>query len=88
MVCVCRVQNLSLRYNNVTDKGAELLGQVLGTTTQQNQKLVSLNLTGNKLTDVGAEHLAKVRQTKVTVLTNNIEIQNSVAIEIFFQIDY
>ena len=54
------VQNLSLRYNCITDKGAQLLGQALGTATHSNQKLVSLNLNGNRISDVGAEHLARV----------------------------
>lgn len=54
------VQHLSLRYCNITDAGAENIGKAIGTTEKQNQKLLSLNLTGNKIADVGAEHLANV----------------------------
>ena len=55
-----RVQYLSLRYNNITDKGAELLGVALGTPQLQNTKLLNLNLNGNTITDAGVAHLAKV----------------------------
>ena len=54
------VQQLSLRYNQITDTGAALLGTALGSTTYQNSTLLSLNLTGNQLTDTGAECIAKV----------------------------
>jgi len=60
-VALCRVQHLSLRYNGITDVGAEHIGSALGNVTQQNQKLLSLNLTGNKIGDAGARHLADVR---------------------------
>ena len=58
---MCRVQQLSLRYNGITDVGAQRIGSALGDVTQQNQKLLSLNLAGNKIADVGAHHLAEVR---------------------------
>ena len=49
-----------MRYNQITDKGAELIGVELGTPQQANLKLLSLNLNGNSITDVGVAHLAKV----------------------------
>lgn len=52
------VQNLSLRHCGITDKGAEQIGQALGSTKRCNTKLISLNLSGNRITDVGAEHIA------------------------------
>lgn len=62
------VQNLSLRYCDITDFGAENLGRVLGTSEKQNQKLISLDLTGNKITDKGAEYLANGLRTNRTLL--------------------
>jgi Ran GTPase-activating protein (RanGAP) involved in mRNA processing and transport len=59
-VFALRVQQLSLRYNGITDAGAETIGAALSTIARQNLKLVSLNLAGNKITDKGASHLAKV----------------------------
>ena len=56
----CRVQHLSLRYNGITDVGADLLGKALGTVQTQNMKLLSLNLNGNKITDKGAQSFATV----------------------------
>jgi len=55
-----RVQHLSLRYNGITDVGAERIGSALGTFTRQNQNLMSVNLAGNKIGDVGVCHIAKV----------------------------
>jgi len=57
---LCRVQQLSLRYNGITDIGAKQIGLSLGNFTRQNQKLVSLNLTGNKIGDMGVCHIAEV----------------------------
>ena len=54
------MQHLSLRYNKITDTGAELLGKALGTPQKQNMRLLSLNLNGNQITDTGATHLADV----------------------------
>ena len=66
---IVSVQHLSLRYNNITDVGASLLGTAFGTVSQQNQKLLSINLNGNHITDVGAESLAGVSiYTKHTTL--------------------
>ena len=55
-----RIQNLSLRHNSISDKGAESLGKALGNALKQNTKLLSLNLTGNRITDKGAAHIAGV----------------------------
>ena len=55
-----RVINLSLRYNQITDKGAGLIGRALGTPQTSNQKLVSINLSGNQIGDQGTEHIANV----------------------------
>ncbi|KAJ8311435.1 hypothetical protein KUTeg_010790 [Tegillarca granosa] len=52
------VQNLSLRYCGITDKGAEHLGSALGQIKKSNTKLVSLNLAGNHISDSGMEHIA------------------------------
>lgn len=63
---VNRVQHLSLRYNGITDVGAEQLAKALGTAQMQNMKLLSLNLNGNKITDKGVQFFATV--------SHNIEI--------------
>jgi len=55
-----RVQHLSLRYNGITDIGAEHLGKALGTVQFQNMKLLTLNLNGNKITDKGVQFFATV----------------------------
>ena len=55
-----RVQNLSLRHCGITNKGAELIGQTIGSIKKSNTKLISLNLSGNKISDAGAEHIAMV----------------------------
>lgn len=52
------VQNLSLRYCQITDKGAISIGHCLGSAKKANTKLVSLNLTGNSIGDPGAEAIA------------------------------
>ena len=52
------VQNLSLRHCGITNKGAELIGQTIGSIKKSNTKLISLNLSGNKISDAGAEHIA------------------------------
>ena len=59
----CRVQHLSLRYNRISDVGAESLGKTLGSAQKQNTRLISLNLNGNRITDTGAGHLAQVTNT-------------------------
>ena len=62
-VLFCRVQHLSLRYNRISDVGAESLGKTLGSAQKQNTRLISLNLNGNQITDTGAGHLAQVTNT-------------------------
>merc|ERR1712179_546145 len=49
------VQNLSMRYCGITDKGAEQLGSALGQIKKSNTKLISLNLAGNHISDTGME---------------------------------
>lgn len=66
------VQHLSLRYNCITDKGAQLLGDAIGTLVQQNQKLLTLNLTGNRITDEGVKSLAKGLRMNRTLLALNL----------------
>ena len=66
------VQFLSLRYNCITDKGAKLLSETIGTLAQQNQKLLSLNLTGNRITDAGATSLAQGLRMNRTLLSLNL----------------
>jgi len=52
--------HLSLRYNQISDAGAEHLGRCLGNVTSLNTHLLTLNLAGNRITDVGARHIANV----------------------------
>ncbi|KAK2148011.1 hypothetical protein LSH36_521g01075 [Paralvinella palmiformis] len=66
------VQNLSLRYNNISDLGAANLGKALGTVAQQNQKLISLNLNGNHIGNDGAEALAGGLRLNRTLLSLGI----------------
>ena len=54
------LHHLSLRYNGITDRGAEELGRLLGSPTRSNQKLLSLNLNGNRITDKGLAFIAEV----------------------------
>ncbi|KAK2186113.1 hypothetical protein NP493_214g00022 [Ridgeia piscesae] len=62
------VQHLSLRYNGITDIGAEHLGKALGTVQFQNMKLLTLNLNGNKITDKGVQFFATALRTNRTLL--------------------
>ncbi|XP_050396930.1 leucine-rich repeat-containing protein 71 isoform X3 [Patella vulgata] len=55
----CLVQNVSLRYCSITDKGADSIGTALGSAKKSNTKLLSLNLNGNQITDVGAGHISR-----------------------------
>ncbi|XP_072174280.1 leucine-rich repeat-containing protein 71-like [Diadema setosum] len=48
------IVNLSLRHNNITQKGAVLLGHAISTERLCNKNLLSLNLSNNKLGDEGA----------------------------------
>ncbi|XP_041358854.1 leucine-rich repeat-containing protein 71-like [Gigantopelta aegis] len=50
---------LSLRNCSITDKGAEGIGQALGSIKSINTKLLALNLSGNNITDCGCGLLAR-----------------------------
>ncbi|XP_029412397.1 leucine-rich repeat-containing protein 71 isoform X2 [Nannospalax galili] len=50
--------HLSLRNNNIDDRGAQLLGQALSTLHSCNRTLVSLNLAFNHIGDQGAGYIA------------------------------
>ena len=62
-----RIQNLSLRYCSISDKGAHGIGLALGTAKISNTKLLSLNLSGNRISDEGADHIARVSVDSVCV---------------------
>ncbi|XP_054462539.1 leucine-rich repeat-containing protein 71 [Anoplopoma fimbria] len=51
--------HLSLRNNQIGDKGAHLIGSALSTTRSANRNLLSLNLAFNSIGDAGAAHIAK-----------------------------
>ncbi|XP_017708015.1 PREDICTED: leucine-rich repeat-containing protein 71 isoform X5 [Rhinopithecus bieti] len=53
-----RIAHLSLRNNNIDDRGAKLLGQALSTLHSCNRTLVSLNLGFNHIGDEGAGYIA------------------------------
>ena len=73
-VFVFRVQNLSLRYNSITEKGAALLGEALGGAKKCNTKLLTLNLNGNRVSDAGAQHLAKVHTSMFILYINKVAV--------------
>ncbi|XP_017708016.1 PREDICTED: leucine-rich repeat-containing protein 71 isoform X6 [Rhinopithecus bieti] len=52
------IAHLSLRNNNIDDRGAKLLGQALSTLHSCNRTLVSLNLGFNHIGDEGAGYIA------------------------------
>nr|XP_010346796.1 leucine-rich repeat-containing protein 71 isoform X8 [Saimiri boliviensis boliviensis] len=53
-----KIAHLSLRNNNIDDRGAQLLGQALSTLHSSNRTLVSLNLGFNHIGDEGAGYIA------------------------------
>lgn len=55
-----RLQNISLRNNQITDKGAESISKLLGSPTSQNRYLLNLDLAFNRIADEGAKHIATV----------------------------
>lgn len=59
-----RVVHLSLRNNDIDDRGAQLLGRALSTLHSCNRTLVSLNLGFNHIGDEGAGHIANVRERR------------------------
>ena len=75
-VCVCQndspLVNLSLRYCGITALGAKYLGESLGSATQQNTRLQSLDLAGNKISDSGATYLANGLRLNRTLLVLNL----------------
>ncbi|XP_063953864.1 leucine-rich repeat-containing protein 71-like isoform X5 [Lytechinus pictus] len=48
------IVNLSLRHNNISEKGAKALGQAISNEKTCNKNLLSLNLSNNKLGEAGA----------------------------------
>ena len=54
------MQSLSVRNCQITDMGAELIASALGTVKRQNNKLLTLNMSGNVITDYGAIAIANV----------------------------
>ncbi|XP_074661188.1 leucine-rich repeat-containing protein 71-like isoform X2 [Tubulanus polymorphus] len=62
------LQNLSLRHNRITNKGAEQLGKQLGEVTRCNTKLITLNLNNNQISNDGAVHLANGLRINRTLL--------------------
>ncbi|KAI5758392.1 LRRC71 [Gulo gulo luscus] len=52
------ISHLSLRNNEIDDRGAQLLGQALSTLHSCNRSLVSLNLGFNHIGDAGAGYIA------------------------------
>ena len=64
--------NLSLRHCRITERGAALIGQGLGTERRQNKKLQTLNLAYNSIGDQGAEHIAQGLKFNRTLLVLNL----------------
>uniref|UniRef100_F7DMG8 Leucine rich repeat containing 71 n=1 Tax=Monodelphis domestica TaxID=13616 RepID=F7DMG8_MONDO len=59
MVPESTIMHLSLRNNEIDDRGARLLGRALSTLHTSNRTLVSLNLGYNHIGDEGASHIAQ-----------------------------
>ena len=66
------ILNLSLRHCRITERGASLIAQGLGTERRQNKKLQTLNLAYNLLGDAGAEHIANSLKFNRTLLALNL----------------
>ncbi len=64
--------NLSLRHCRITERGAALIGEGLGTERRQNKKLQTLNLAYNSFGDIGAEHIARSLKFNRTLLVLNL----------------
>ncbi|CAF0918020.1 unnamed protein product [Rotaria sp. Silwood1] len=64
--------NLSLRHCQITERGAFLIAQGLGTERRQNKKIQTLNLAYNSLGDNGAEHIARSLKFNRTLLVLNL----------------
>ncbi|CAM2720587.1 unnamed protein product [Rotaria socialis] len=67
-----KIANLSLRFCNITDRGAERLAHSLGNMSVQNWKLLTLTLTGNQIGDDGAKSLAKALRYNRTLISLNL----------------
>ncbi|XP_039269570.2 leucine-rich repeat-containing protein 71-like [Styela clava] len=52
------IQHLSLRNNEITDKGAEKIGKALGSLNLPSPELLTLNLSFNHISDEGAKGIA------------------------------
>ncbi|KAL8568352.1 hypothetical protein ACOMHN_040925 [Nucella lapillus] len=79
------LQNLSLRYCGMTNKGAHGIGMALGTAKTANTKLMSLNLSGNLIDDVGAEYIAtglKMNRSLLSLSLNSNQISDKGAAKI------
>jgi hypothetical protein len=66
------IVNLSLRHCRITERGAALIAQGLGTERRQNKKIQTLNLAYNSLGDEGAEHIARSLKFNRTLLVLNL----------------
>jgi hypothetical protein len=64
--------SLSLRHCRITERGAALIAQGLGTERRQNKKLQTLNLAYNSLGDNGAEYIARSLKFNRTLLVLNL----------------
>ncbi|CAF4728727.1 unnamed protein product, partial [Rotaria magnacalcarata] len=67
-----KIAHLSLRFCNITDRGAERLAHSLGNMSVQNWKLLTLTLTGNQIGDDGAKSLAKALRYNRTLISLNL----------------
>lgn len=63
------IQNLSLRYCGITNKGAIMIGRCLGSAKRMNAKLLSLNLSYNKIGNEGLEEIAQGLRLNRTLLS-------------------
>ncbi|CAF2510212.1 unnamed protein product [Rotaria sp. Silwood2] len=67
-----KIIQLSLRYCNITDTGAERLAHALGSMLKQNRKLLILNLSGNRIGDNGAKSFAAALRYNRTLISLNL----------------
>ncbi|CAF1247122.1 unnamed protein product [Rotaria sordida] len=67
-----KIIQLSLRYCNITDVGAERLANALGNMLKPNRKLLTLNLSGNRIGDDGAKSFATALRYNRTLITLNL----------------
>ena len=67
-----QVQNLLLRHNSISDKGAAAIGYAIGNPRKTNQRLLTLNLNGNVITDKGFVELVKGLRLNRTLLSLSV----------------